>query len=112
MNEQTANLLQGLATKSAIKPRKRKLTPKERSRRVRAFMDGIDWEHHVGVGNDSKGTLSFPSVQDTKREKSCLAKGARCGIVEVEIRLIRWAVEQRLDLERKKRRADAARRLK
>lgn len=74
----------------------------EKQRRVRVFMDGIDWQHHIG--SDSKGTLTFASLKATKREKSCLAKGGRCGVVEVEVRLIRWVEDQRLDLERQERR--------
>ena len=68
----------------------------EKKRRVRVFMDGIDWQHHLG--EDSKGTPTFASLKATKREKGCLAKGGRCGVVEVEVRLIRWVEEQRLDL--------------
>lgn len=72
-------------------------------------MDGIDWQHHLG--SDGKGTPTFPSLKATKREKGCLAKGGRCGVVEVEVRLIRWVEDQRLDLERaerKAKRSDAA----
>lgn len=74
----------------------------EMKRRVRVFMDGIDWQHHLG--EDSKGTLTFPSKKITKTEKGCLAKGGRCGVVEVEVRLVRWVEEQRLDLEMKAKR--------
>jgi hypothetical protein len=59
---------------------------------MRVFMDGIDWQHHLG--HDGKGTLVFPSEAITLREKACLAKGGGCGVVEVEVRLIRWVVEQ------------------
>lgn len=76
----------------------------EKKRRVRAFMDGIDWQHHLGVGNDSKGATLFPSKKQTISLKGCLSKGARCGVVEVEVRLVRWVVPQRLDLERRNRR--------
>ena len=72
-------------------------------RRVRGFMDGIDWQHHIGVGNDSEGATVFPSKKQTIALNKCLAKGARCGVVEVEVRLIRWVVPQRLDLERRNR---------
>lgn len=62
---------------------------------VRGFMDGIDWEEHLKF--DGYGTLVFPSVESTKRRKKCLAEGAKCGIVEVEVMLIRWVEEQDLE---------------
>lgn len=77
------------------------MSDKEKKRRVRAFMDGIDWQYHLGVGNDSAGATLFPSKKRTIVGKGCLSSGGRCGIVEVEVRLIRWAVPQRLDLEAK-----------
>jgi hypothetical protein len=73
-------------------------------------MDGIDWQHHLG--SDGKDTPTFSSVRATKTQKKCIAGGGRCGVVEVEVRLIRWVEEQRLDLERqarkKRRRSSAA----
>jgi hypothetical protein len=77
---------------------------KELKRRVRGFMDGIDWQHHIGVGNDCNGATVYPSKKQTIALKGCLARGGRCGVVEVEIRLVRWVVPQRLDLERMERR--------
>lgn len=74
------------------------------TRRVRGFMDGIDWQHHIGVGNDSEGATVYPSKKQTMALKGCLAGGGRCGVVEVEVRLIRWVVPQRLDLEMKAKR--------
>ena len=64
-----------------------------------AFMDGIDWQHHLGIDNDPKGASLYPSVEDTVREKKCLAGGGGCGVVEVEVRLVRWVIEQDLDSE-------------
>ena len=58
----------------------------------RGFMDGIDWQHHLE--HDPKGSLVFPSTESTIRGKNCLAKGGGCGVAEVEIRFVRWAVEQ------------------
>ncbi len=66
----------------------------EKQKRIRCFMDGIDWQHHLG--SDGKGTLLFPTADGTKREKKCLAGGGGCGVVEVEVRLIRWVDEQDL----------------
>ncbi len=77
------------------------MTTAEKKRRVRVFMDGIDWQHHLG--SDGHDTPTFSSVKATKQLKKCIAGGGRCGVVEVEVRLIRWVEEQRLDLERKTR---------
>ncbi len=65
----------------------------ELQKRVRVFMDGIDWQHHLE--GDSQGTLVFPSVENVKTIRECSA-GGECGIVEVEIRLIRWVEPQDL----------------
>jgi len=59
---------------------------------VRCFMDGIDWQHHLE--SDPGGTNLFPSVENCREGKGCLKRGGGCGIVEVEVRLIRWAEEQ------------------
>jgi hypothetical protein len=63
----------------------------------RAFMDGIDWQHHVGA--DASGVPLFASPEGARRGKNCLAKDAGCGIVEVEIRLVRWVEPQDLGRE-------------
>jgi hypothetical protein len=60
--------------------------------RTRCFMDGIDWQHHLG--DDSNGTLLFPDEESLLEGKTCLAKGGGCGIVEVEVRLVRWVRPQ------------------
>lgn len=63
------------------------------------YMDGIDWQHHIGEGNDPKGTRVFQSVELTRRGRGCLASGAHCGIVKVEVRLVGWVVKQDLHRE-------------
>ena len=93
-----------LAALSREKLRLEERIPEGRDTSKRAFMDGIDWQHHLGVGNDPKGAVLYPSEKDTLRGEACLAKGAGCGIVEVEVRLIRWAVEQDLEGEMKRKR--------
>lgn len=62
---------------------------------VRCFMDGIDWQHHLT--GDAKGTLLFPSEQSLRTEKTCLSGG--CGVVEVEVSLIRWVEPQNFKIE-------------
>ncbi len=66
----------------------------EKQKRVQCFMDGIDWQHHLD--GDAKGTPLFPSEGALRREKKCLPDG--CGVVEVEVRLVRWVEEQDLGL--------------
>ena len=66
-------------------------------------MDGIDWEHHIEA--DAKGTSLFPSVKSLKREKKCIETGG-CGVVEVEVRLIRWVEPQDLKWDHANRAPD------
>ncbi len=75
----------------------------EKKKRVRCFMDGITWQHHLEA--DSDGAKLYPS-------KSALVSGSghslgarlicygadECGIVEVEVRLVRWVRPQDLDI--------------
>lgn len=57
------------------------------------FLDGIDWQHHLP--NDKTGTLLFPSEESLRAERHCIAKGG-CGIVEVEVKFLRWSQPQKL----------------
>lgn len=61
--------------------------------RHRCFMDGIDWQHHLEA--DANGTQLFPSERSLRRERKCIETGG-CGVVEVEVRLIRWVEPQNL----------------
>jgi len=61
-------------------------------RTVRCFMDGIDWQHHLGA--DTSGTELFPDEKTLREAKPCLSDG--CGVVEVEVRLVRWVEPQNL----------------
>lgn len=67
----------------------------EKEIRERCFMDGVDWQHHLG--GDAMGTLLFPSEDSLRAAKTCLSGG--CGIVEVEVRLIRWVEPQDLKFD-------------
>lgn len=69
-------------------------------RPVRVFMDGIDWQHHLDA--DADGTKLYPSVAALRRGKKCVNSG-ECGIVEVEVRVIRWREPQNLSLAVKKK---------
>lgn len=59
----------------------------------RCFMDGIDWQHHLD--GDADGTKLFPSVAGCKRANPCIDSGG-CGVVEVEVRIVRWVEPQDL----------------
>ena len=61
-------------------------------KKVRCFMDGIDWQHHLDA--DIGGTQLFPDEQSLREVKTCLKGG--CGVVEVEVRLVRWVEPQNL----------------
>ena len=59
---------------------------------VRCCMDGIDWQHHLG--HDLKGRILYPNrLSLEERTDHDLNE---CGIVEVEVKLIRWIVPQNL----------------
>ena len=60
---------------------------------IRCFMDGIDWEHHLD--SDYHGTKLFPSEKSLREGRKCVNTGG-CGVVEVEVRLVRWTEEQNL----------------
>ena len=74
----------------------------ERAKRVRCFMDGIDWQHHLD--DDSLGTRLYPTEADVRIGEKCVDAGG-CGIVEVEVRLIRWVEPQHLKYTAGKERA-------
>jgi len=65
---------------------------RKEQKKVICLMDGIDWEHHLA--NDPSGTKLFPNEEALFAGKECLANNGGCGIVEVEVRLIRWVEEQ------------------
>ena len=62
---------------------------------TRCFMDGIDYEEHLA--HDAHGTRLFASEASCRRERKCIETGG-CGLVEVEVRFIRWVEPQ--DLKR------------
>lgn len=55
----------------------------------RSFMCGVDWQHHIG--HDAGGTSLWPTIKALKAEAKCWRQ---CGIVEVEVRVVRWPVAQ------------------
>ncbi len=62
----------------------------------RCFMDGVDWQYHLD--GDADGTLLFPSEETLRQIKTCIPDG--CGVVEVEVRLVRWVEPQNFGVKR------------
>ncbi len=58
------------------------------------FMDGVDWQHHLG--QDAKGTRIYASVASLKDGIPHI-EAAGCGVVEVEVRFIRWVEAQDIE---------------
>jgi hypothetical protein len=56
-------------------------------RRVRCFMDGMDWQHELGFTD----VLLHPTQEAL--EKNAGHDLTACGVVEVEVRFIRWIKE-------------------
>ena len=86
----------GKADVSLTRAGSRPVRPDEMDIRHRCFMDGIDWQYHLA--GDAGGTELFPSEGSLREKKTCLATGG-CGVVEVEVRLIRWVEPQDLTYE-------------
>ena len=63
----------------------------EMDRRVRSFMCGVDWQYHLDA--DALGTTLYPDEESLRDRRKCIDE---CGIVEVEVRLIRWVRPQNL----------------
>ena len=55
---------------------------------VRGFMCRVDWE--CEIGGAMGGNKVYPSVEDLKRNRECVAW---CGIVEVRVSLVRVVEE-------------------
>jgi len=56
----------------------------------KCYMDGIDWQYHLE--SDEEGTKLYPNEESLKND--CGHDLTRCGIVEVEVKLIRWVKPQ------------------
>ena len=50
--------------------------------RIHGFMDGVDWEWHLGETN----AMIYPTEEMAGHGHDT----TECGMVEVEVRLIRW----------------------
>lgn len=58
------------------------------------FMCKVDFEHEVGVAKGAHIIAS--SVEELKKRRRCVD---RCGIVEVEVKLVRVVQESNFDLD-------------
>lgn len=55
-------------------------------------MCGIDWQHEVSEGHPD-GPQVYGNIKNLKQERTCWEQ---CGIIEVEIKEVRWHVKQTL----------------
>lgn len=56
----------------------------DKQRRIRCVMDGTSWLYELG---EAPQVPLFGNEEDIKEFRNCLDT---CGIVEVEVRLVRW----------------------
>jgi len=54
-------------------------------------MCAVDWQYELGEVNDY--TKVYSSVEDLKRQRICWEQ---CGIVEVEVNMIKWIEPQNI----------------
>lgn len=58
------------------------------------YLCGVDWQHEIGEASDLEGRQPlYSSVKGLKKKSPCWEE---CGIVKVEIKLVRWVVKQDL----------------
>lgn len=55
------------------------------------YMCAIDWQHELGEVSDY--TKVYSTVEDLKKQHECWNS---CGIVEVEVKLIKYVEEQNI----------------
>ena len=55
------------------------------------YMCAVDWQYELGEVNDY--TKVYSSVEDLKRQRICWEQ---CGIVEVEVNMIKWIEPQNI----------------
>lgn len=54
------------------------------------FVCGVDWQHEIGHASDVK---MYASEDDLKRKRTCWES---CGIVQLEVRIVKWTHPQDL----------------
>lgn len=72
----------------------------DRDKKVRAFICGIAWQHELGETD----VRLYPTKETLlKSEKKHFLCDQDCGIVEVEVKFVRWARKQKLGRVKKKK---------
>lgn len=63
---------------------------KNKPKKVKLYMCGVDWQHEIGSAGD---TRLYESIEDLKRNRKCVKQ---CGIVELEATLkeVKWPQKQ------------------
>lgn len=55
---------------------------------------GVDWQHEIGEAPDLEGKMPlYSSIEELKSKRSCWKA---CGIVRLEISLVKWVEQQDL----------------
>lgn len=58
------------------------------------YLCGVDWQHEIGEAMDLEGSMPFySSVEELKEKRTCWKQ---CGIIEAEIKMIKWVEPQDL----------------
>jgi hypothetical protein len=60
-----------------------------KTRKIKVYTCGVDYQYELGEACD--GNRVFASVEDLKLHNKCWKQ---CGIVELEIKLIKWIEPQ------------------
>jgi len=58
-------------------------------RTEKVYMCGVDWQHEIGAAMG--GNTVHPSVEDLKKHRKCWKS---CGIVEIEVKFVKWVEPQ------------------
>jgi hypothetical protein len=61
---------------------------------MKLYTCGIDWQHEIGKAPVLEGNMPlYSSIKKLKKYRTCWKE---CGIVELDIKLIKWVEEQDL----------------
>ena len=63
----------------------------------KVYCCGVDWQHEIGEAMDLEGSMPlYSNVEELKAKRTCWDS---CGIVELDLTLVKWVQPQ--DLARK-----------
>lgn len=57
----------------------------------KVYVCGVDWQHEIGEEMAKPDVVVYPSVESLKKHVSCWEE---CGIVELELKVIKWVEPQ------------------